>query len=113
MSEKVPSVLSNRIMSLPKEQLGALSEGKNITIKTFPVPNPGPKEVLIQNVAVASNPKDWKNPYWYPQKSTIEGNDIAGYIVAVGEDVAGFKVGERVAALTKFDTLGNLVIAAF
>jgi NADPH:quinone reductase-like Zn-dependent oxidoreductase len=29
-------------------------------IRDFDIPKPGDDEVLIKNVAVASNPKDWK-----------------------------------------------------
>ena len=29
-------------------------------IRDFDIPQPGDEEVLIKNVAVASNPKDWK-----------------------------------------------------
>jgi len=29
-------------------------------IRDFDIPEPGDDEVLIKNVAVASNPKDWK-----------------------------------------------------
>ncbi len=51
-------------------------------------------EVLIKNVAVASNPKDWKMAHYGYEG--IEGNDIAGYIEAVGADVNDFKKGDRV-----------------
>lgn len=29
-------------------------------IKDFDIPTPGDDEILVKNVAVASNPKDWK-----------------------------------------------------
>jgi hypothetical protein len=32
-------------------------------IRDFDIPKPGDDEVLIKNVAVASNPKDWKVSY--------------------------------------------------
>ncbi|KAL5522797.1 hypothetical protein ACEPAG_8815 [Sanghuangporus baumii] len=86
--------------SIPSEQLGVLSTKSSETLQTFPVPSPGPGEVLIQNVAVASNPKDWKMPLWIPNYSAIEGNDVAGIIVKVGEGVTEYKGGERVAAFS-------------
>lgn len=30
---------------------------------------PAANEVLIKNVVVASNPKDWKVPLWIPERS--------------------------------------------
>ena len=90
--------------NLPETQLGLLSTKTEIKFQKFPVPSPGPNEVLVQNVAVASNPKDWKIPQWIQGYSTIEGNDVAGYIVKVGEGVTEYKGGERVAAFTKMAT---------
>ncbi|GAA5914764.1 hypothetical protein JCM6882_002736 [Rhodosporidiobolus microsporus] len=71
------------------------------TIKDYPVPAPGPNEVLVRNVAVSSNPKDWKIPYYMPGYAAVEGNDIAGHVEAVGEGVSKFKKGDKVAAFTK------------
>ncbi|KAL5498915.1 hypothetical protein ACEPAH_1433 [Sanghuangporus vaninii] len=86
--------------SIPSEQLGVLSTKTSETLQTFPVPSPGPEEVLIKNVAVAANPKDWKMPIFTPNYSAIEGNDVAGIIVKVGEGVTEYKGGERVAAFS-------------
>lgn len=91
--------------NLPDKQIGLLSTKTDIKFDTFPVPSPGPNEVLIQNVAVASNPKDWKVPQWMDDYKGIEGNDIAGYIVKVGEGVTEYKGGERVAAFTKMRSM--------
>ncbi|KAL5522937.1 hypothetical protein ACEPAF_1204 [Sanghuangporus sanghuang] len=86
--------------SIPSEQFGVLSTKTTETLQTFPVPSPGPGEVLIKNVAVASNPKDWKMPIFTPNYSAIEGNDVAGIIAKVGEGVTEYKGGERVAAFS-------------
>ena len=64
-------------------------------IRDFEIPQPGADEVLVKNAAVASNPKDWKMPMRL-QWQAIEGNDIAGYIEAVGSKVTGFKKGDKV-----------------
>ncbi|KAI0094316.1 GroES-like protein [Irpex rosettiformis] len=90
--------------TIPDKQTGLLSTKEEIKFQEFPVPSPGPNEVLIQNVAVASNPKDWKIPQWVDGYSGVEGNDVAGYVVKVGEGVTEFKGGERVAAFTKMMT---------
>ena len=43
--------------SLPSRQIGVIrDENGEGHLKTFPVPEPGPNEVLTENVAVASNP---------------------------------------------------------
>ncbi|KAL1748200.1 chaperonin 10-like protein [Schizophyllum fasciatum] len=65
------------------------------SLTSLPVGKPGPNEVLIQNVAVAANPKDWKLPekLYAPDETFVEGNDVAGTIVAVGEGVSEYKYG--------------------
>ena len=94
--------------ALPTKQLGILASRASYTLQEFPVPSPAEKEVLIQNVAVASNPKDYKLPD-DDEYAFIEGNDTAGYITAVGEGVTEFKPGDRVAAFTKMRTKDNKV----
>ncbi|KAL5498996.1 hypothetical protein ACEPAH_1514 [Sanghuangporus vaninii] len=93
--------------SIPSTQLGVLSTKTSQTLQTFPVQSPGPGEVLVQNVAVASNPKDWKIPFFTEKYSAIEGNDVAGHIAKVGEGVTEYKGGERVAAFSKMGTLDS------
>ncbi|GAA5963726.1 hypothetical protein JCM21900_004112 [Sporobolomyces salmonicolor] len=70
-------------------------------LKDFPVPTPAAGEVLIKNVAVSSNPKDYKIPMWIAGYGSIEGNDVAGHVEAVGEGVTKFKKGDKVAAFSK------------
>src|SRR3954464_8556156 len=73
--------------------------------KPYP-PTPGPDEVLIRNVAVASNPKDWKISKIGAFEG-IEGNDVAGYVEAVGANVTEFKKGDRVRCLNACYFYGN------
>ncbi|KII87431.1 hypothetical protein PLICRDRAFT_112571 [Plicaturopsis crispa FD-325 SS-3] len=89
--------------TLQQKQRGVWFARTGITIQEFEVVPPAPGEVLIKNVAVASNPKDWKfTELWYDREQEgIEGNDVAGYVEAVGEGVTEFKKGDRVAAFTK------------
>lgn len=102
---------SRRAMSsLFTKQLGILATPASFTIQEFPVPSPGAKEVLIKNVAVASNPKDHKLPA-DNDYAFIEGNDVAGFIAAVGEGVSEYKPGDRVAAFTKMRMKDNKVCA--
>jgi NADPH:quinone reductase-like Zn-dependent oxidoreductase len=57
--------------------------------------------VVIKNAFVAINPVDWKIQEYAPPSQKypdILGRDIAGEIVAVGEDITRLKVGQRVIA---------------
>lgn len=77
-----------------------LVHGTSATLAPNPIspypPKPGPLEVLIRNVVVASNPKDWKLASVGAWVGHIEGNDVAGYVVQVGDQVDGVEVGDRV-----------------
>ncbi|ORY86960.1 chaperonin 10-like protein, partial [Protomyces lactucae-debilis] len=69
-------------------------------------PSPGPKELLIKNEYVASNPKDWKlhdSTVW-DLGDRVEGNDVAGYVDAIGEGTTRFQVGDRVAGFSMMAT---------
>ncbi|KIV77896.1 hypothetical protein PV11_09672 [Exophiala sideris] len=62
---------------------------------------PGRGQVLIKNKAVAINPVDWKmqDGHLFPiNEPKVMGNDVAGEIVEVGEDVSDFAKGQRVLA---------------
>lgn len=95
---------------VPSTQLGVIvSNDGSAKLENIPVSSPAPGEVLIKNVAVASNPKDWKIPGRFPKYAFVEGNDIAGTIVKVGEGVVEYIGGERVAAFTKMAKQDNKV----
>jgi NADPH:quinone reductase-like Zn-dependent oxidoreductase len=73
-----------------------VAKGPKVTIHDVPVPKPNADQVLIKVVYSGSNPKDWKRPdYGEPHNS---GDDIAGIVEEVGENVTEFKKGDRVAA---------------
>ncbi|KAH8918824.1 GroES-like protein [Atractiella rhizophila] len=82
-------------------QIGIVSNGHQRTRRMVPIPSPENGEVLVKNVAVTSNPKDWKFPLLFRTwADVVEGNDVAGYVEEVGEDVTGFEKGDKVAGLT-------------
>jgi NADPH:quinone reductase len=71
----------------------------DLTVKVVdsPIPTPGKDEVLIKVAYAGTNPKDWK----FPARANLvqnAGDDMAGVIEQVGEDVLDFKPGDRVAA---------------
>ncbi|KAK2041993.1 alcohol dehydrogenase GroES-like domain-containing protein [Colletotrichum somersetense] len=83
----------------------ALLEVQNVT-----TPQPGPGELLIKNEFIALNPIDSKLiklalfPTPYP---AIHGLSYGGTVAAVGSDVTGFKVGDKVAAAKAGGASGN------
>ena len=69
------------------------------SLNPAPIYIPGPKEVLIQNRAIAINPIDGslQRFAWLPlQYPTILGQDVAGEVIAIGSDIKSFKTGDRV-----------------
>jgi NADPH:quinone reductase len=73
-------------------------------LATGPVPQPKPDEVLIRVQAAGVNRPDiaqrqgsYPPP---PGASPILGLEVAGEVVAIGDDVAALSVGDRVCALT-------------
>lgn len=62
-----------------------------------PIPQPNADQVLIKVVVSGTNPKDWKRPE-FMKKPHNSGDDIAGIIEKVGENVTEFKPGDKVAA---------------
>lgn len=69
-----------------------------VTIRDVDIPTPQPGQVLIRVVVSGTNPKDWKLPKWQTDTVINQGDDIAGYVEAVGEGVHGFRKGDKVAA---------------
>ena len=60
------------------------------------IPTPGAGKITIKVHAVALNPKDWKMSEWLEGRALNEGEDIAGTVYAIGDDVFGFEVGSTV-----------------
>ena len=93
-------------MSIPKTMRAAVLQGKGqLCVQDWPVPEPGPFEVLIKVMACAicgSDPtvvyKGWQA--FPPYGTFIPGHEYSGRIVAVGPQVLDFKIGDRVAIET-------------
>ena len=88
---------------MPPQRQKALvlaAEGASWELRTdWPVPTPGPRDVLVRLAATALNPADWKIQEYglflenYP---AIIGAEGAGVVEAVGEGVTEFQKGDRV-----------------
>ncbi|KAJ6550014.1 chaperonin 10-like protein [Mycena capillaripes] len=79
------------------------------TIEDRGVPTPGPEELLVRVEAAGLNPVDEHIgkrhiPSW-ADLPTVPGAEASGVVVALGNEVKGFKVGDRVA----FGTAGQKV----
>ncbi|KAK8090369.1 zinc-binding oxidoreductase [Apiospora hydei] len=90
-----------------------------LEIGPAPYTPPGPGHLVIQNAAIGINPIDVRKqtegdailPHIrYP---TIFGEDIAGTVVAVGEGVTRFRVGDRVLAAAGLIPSNNTPEGAF
>jgi NADPH2:quinone reductase len=74
-----------------------VAKGPKVTIHDVPIPKPNADQVLIKVIYSGSNPKDWKRPQSGAEPHN-SGDDIAGIIESVGENVTEFRKGDRVAA---------------
>lgn len=73
-------------------------------IEKVPIPAPAPGEVLVRVKAVAicgSDPKVFSGDYleigWPPAFPFTPGHEFSGEVVALGEGVTGFEIGDRIA----------------
>ena len=73
-----------------------VAKGPKVTIHNVPIPKPNADQVLIKVIYSGSNPKDWKRPHFGEPHNS--GDDIAGIVEEVGENVTEFRKGDRVAA---------------
>ena len=75
-----------------------------LAVRDAPMEQPGPGQVVIRNRAIAVNPVDWiiqvagGLAYRWLTYPAVLGSDVAGEIVAVADDVTGFRIGDRVLA---------------
>ena len=73
-----------------KMKSAVIHAGPKVVVEDVPIPKPGPKQ-------------DWKVPEWGAfGEPKNEGNDIAGFVEAVGDEVTEFRKGDRVAAFLGF-----------
>ncbi len=80
--------------------IDAFGEPDIFRLVTLPDPRPGLGEVVVALAATSVNPVDYKVRRHGPSIAlalpAVLGCDVAGTVVAVGADVAGFNVGDEV-----------------
>ena len=90
-------------VKLPEKMLGMkLPGGAKVEAVEVEVPKPGPGQVLLKMKAASLCGSDLKYIYYEHTDKTggaryddvIAGHEPSGQVVAVGEDVSDFKVGE-------------------
>lgn len=91
---------------------------KTAAVKEIPVPTIDDDEILVQNVALALNPTDWKCEFnifsvhtaWADHLSVIQtvtnvgticGCDWSGYVVQKGKNVTSLDIGDHVAGFVQ------------
>ncbi|KAJ6017428.1 quinone oxidoreductase [Penicillium sp. IBT 35674x] len=68
-------------------------------VQDGPIPTIGSDEIVVTAVIAASNPKDYKHHY-ATQMAVNSGDDVAGYVISVGEEIKStreFHIVDRVA----------------
>jgi NADPH:quinone reductase-like Zn-dependent oxidoreductase len=92
--------------------LGSYGSSSAVRLEDVPQPVPGASEVLVRVRAASVNPLDWHTMRGEPRIARLMGGglglrgpqhprlgaDMAGEVVAVGPDVAGFRPGDGVYA---------------
>jgi L-iditol 2-dehydrogenase len=87
-------------MEVPKTMRAAGYRGVNdVRVETIPVPEIGPGEVLVQIHTCGICGTDLKKIHTGSHSAPrVFGHEMAGTIAAIGGDVTGFAVGDRVMA---------------
>lgn len=88
---------------------------ENLIVKEIDQPVLKSNEVLVETKAISINPADYKvrsseeglTMMYGETRPVILGWDLAGSVVAVGEDVSQFKIGDRVFGMVNFPGAGN------
>ncbi|KAF5359794.1 hypothetical protein D9756_003555 [Leucocoprinus leucothites] len=94
-------------VAIPSQQRALLLDGTqgNFALGANKVHQPGPGQLLLKIKATALNPVDWKIQKYgafVKEFPAVLGTDLSGEVVAVGEGVTKFEVGDRVFCQGRF-----------
>ncbi|KAI0366167.1 GroES-like protein [Pilatotrama ljubarskyi] len=88
----MPAPTTQKALVLPAKQ-------GQWTVTDFPVPKPGPKDVLVKVLATALNPVDWKiqaSGFYVSEYPYVGGTDAAGVVEEVGSEVKNIAKGDKI-----------------
>src|ERR1700761_6778914 len=74
-------------------------------VTDWPVPQPGPDQVLLKVTVAGLNPHDGKTREWglfAPNLPAVIANDVTGTVVALGAGVTKYQIGDRVLSQPEF-----------
>jgi len=69
---------------------------KDIRIEEVPTPRPGPKEMLVKVISCGICGSDIVEWYRLPRAPLVQGHEIGAQVVALGDSVNRYKLGDRV-----------------
>ncbi|KAH8819314.1 chaperonin 10-like protein [Xylogone sp. PMI_703] len=77
--------------------------GPKVDVVDSPIPTPEPRQIIVKVICAGLNPKDWKVADGAIPGVTYsnEGDDFAGFVHQIGQQVTEFKVGDRVGCFHK------------
>jgi len=78
---------------------------KDIRIEDVPTPKPGPKEMLVKVISCGICGSDVVEWYRLPRAPLVQGHEIGGDVVEVGESIRNYKPGDRVCVAPKVPCL--------
>jgi len=78
---------------------------KDIRIEEVPTPKPGPKEMLVKVISCGICGSDVVEWYRLPRAPLVQGHEIGGQVVEVGESIGNYKPGDRVCVVPKVPCL--------
>ncbi|MBI4513105.1 MAG: alcohol dehydrogenase catalytic domain-containing protein [Gemmatimonadetes bacterium] len=81
-----------------RNRVAVYHSNRDIRIGACPVPPLGPGELLLRVHASGICGSDLMEWYRRPKAPTVLGHEVAGQVVAAGDGVRGFQVGDRVVA---------------
>ena len=79
--------------------LAAVYEGdQSVAVRTVPVPDPGPGQVLIEvsHCGICGSDLHFVVEGWAARPGSVHGHEYSGVVAAIGPDVHGWAVGDRV-----------------